>query len=239
MQPEPSLFPEGSEGLARMLAQWLDTSLFWSTMAYSFQPAGLAAIFEGSPPGMAKAFGEDRAKMRAGAARLPTATGFVQFRNALAWLEQRLAQQGKGFLLGGRPCLADFSAYHSMWFVKHQARITDAFDAAPAVAVWMERMAALGHGAPEPARMASAEAIELAARSTPQAIAPAPLVDAHKLELGQRVSVTPIDYGFDPVEGELLQATAQRVSIRRESPRAGVLNVHFPRIGFEIRGVET
>ena len=47
--------------------------------------------------------------------------------------------------------------------------------------------------------------------------------------------MTPIDYGFDPVEGELLQATAQRVTIRRQAQRAGIVHVHFPRIGFEIR----
>ncbi len=216
-----------------MLAQWVDGSLFWSTMAYSFQPAGLAAIFEGAPPGMAKAFGEDRAKMRAGSARLPTATAMVQFRNGLGWLEQRLSQ-GE-FLLGAEPCLADFSAYHSMWFVKHQARIAGAFDAAPAVLAWMERMAALGAGAPAAVKLDAAKAIEIAAQATPQPIAPAPLVDAHKLEAGQRVTVTPIDYGFDPVEGELLQATAQRVTIRRQAQRAGIVHVHFPRIGFEIR----
>jgi len=49
---------------------------------------------------------------------------------------------------------------------------------------------------------------------------------------------SPTDYAFDPVEGELLQATAQRVSIGREAPRAGVVHVHFPRIGFEIKAAE-
>jgi len=43
LQPEPSLYPEPSKGMGRTLAQWADTTLFWTAMAYNFQPAGTCA----------------------------------------------------------------------------------------------------------------------------------------------------------------------------------------------------
>ena len=42
-------------------------------------------------------------------------------------------------------------------------------------------------------------------------------------------------FGQEPTEGELLAATRTRYSIRRQDPRAGVVHVHFPRIGYTLR----
>ena len=39
-QPTPSLSPASHKGLARVLAQWADTTLFTTAMAYNFQPQG-------------------------------------------------------------------------------------------------------------------------------------------------------------------------------------------------------
>ena len=47
--------------MARTLAQWADTNLFWTAMAHNTQPAGLADMFANAPPEAAKAFGEDLA----------------------------------------------------------------------------------------------------------------------------------------------------------------------------------
>jgi carbon-monoxide dehydrogenase large subunit len=57
IQPTPTLYPESHKGLARVLAQWADTTLFWAAMAYNLQPKGAAAMFDGAPPEAAKAFG--------------------------------------------------------------------------------------------------------------------------------------------------------------------------------------
>ena len=43
------------------------------------------------------------------------------------------------------------------------------------------------------------------------------------------------DYGVDPVAGELLFAGTEELILRREDPRAGVVHVHFPRLGFRIQ----
>ena len=50
-----------------------------------------------------------------------------------------------------------------------------------------------------------------------------------------RVAVMPDDYGFDPVAGELVTATAHEVAVRRDDAELGEVVVHFPRIGFQIR----
>ena len=41
-QPTPTLYPAHNKGLARVLAQWADSTLFWTAMAWNFSPAGAA-----------------------------------------------------------------------------------------------------------------------------------------------------------------------------------------------------
>ena len=68
--PNPSLYPDSSKGLARIIAQWADSTLFWAAMAHNLSPQGAAAMFANAPPEAAKAFGADRAAMSAGMNRL-------------------------------------------------------------------------------------------------------------------------------------------------------------------------
>jgi hypothetical protein len=44
----------------------------------------------------------------------------------------------------------------------------------------------------------------------------------------------PVDTGLDPVVGELVTASADEIVVRRSDPRAGTVQVHFPRLGFQI-----
>ena len=45
LQPQPTLYPAAQKGLARVLAQWADSTLFWAAMAYNLQPKGTQALF--------------------------------------------------------------------------------------------------------------------------------------------------------------------------------------------------
>ena len=54
------------------------------------------------------------------------------------------------------------------------------------------------------------------------------------LKAGQRVTVTPDDYGKVPVAGELVTLQLQEVAVRRVDERAGEVVVHFPRIGYVV-----
>ena len=38
--PTPTLYPAHQKGVARILAQWADTTLFWAAMAYNFMSSG-------------------------------------------------------------------------------------------------------------------------------------------------------------------------------------------------------
>ena len=58
--------------------------------------------------------------------------------------------------------------------------------------------------------------------------------EPNELRAGARVTVTPDDYGFDPVEGELVTATRSEVAVSRTDPVVGRVVVHFPRIGFRV-----
>jgi hypothetical protein len=66
-----------------------------------------------------------------------------------------------------------------------------------------------------------------------------PFVDFHKLPLGSLVTIGASDYGMEPVRGELVLADANEWAIKRTDDRAGDVVVHFPRLGFQMRKVET
>jgi hypothetical protein len=58
--------------------------------------------------------------------------------------------------------------------------------------------------------------------------------DPLKLRAGERVSVSPDDYGKVPVVGELVTLELHEVAVRRDDPRVGTVVTHFPRIGYRI-----
>jgi hypothetical protein len=100
------------------------------------------------------------------------------------------------------------------------------------VVAWEERVRALGHG--ERSEITSEDALAIARDSTPAASRGVVDADAAGLRAGQRVHVTPDDYGKVPVTGDLFGLDARRVSIRRRDARAGEVVVHFPRIGYVV-----
>ena len=40
LAPLPSIYPEPGKGLSRLVAQWADSTLFWTVIPYTMQPAG-------------------------------------------------------------------------------------------------------------------------------------------------------------------------------------------------------
>ena len=68
---------------------------------------------------------------------------------------------------------------------------------------------------------------------------PAPLPDEafsepNGFQEGQNVAIAAVDYGADPVEGELVFAGSEELILRRSDDRTGVVHVHFPRVGYRI-----
>src|SRR3954465_1796892 len=44
LHPEPPLYPEVTSGIADIVAQWADTTLFWTAVPYTLQPAGFPHV---------------------------------------------------------------------------------------------------------------------------------------------------------------------------------------------------
>ncbi|WP_198969083.1 glutathione S-transferase family protein [Xylophilus sp. ASV27] len=234
-QANPTLYPARAKGMARILAQWADSTLFWAAMAYSISPKGAASLFAGAPPEAAKAFANDRGAMSVNMTRLRPADAAAAYRSYLRRLANMLEESP--FLLGDAPCVADFSVYHALWFTRSRVPVmAGILDATPGVLDWMDRMAAIGHGRPQD--LGSAEAIAIAAAATPVPVDPEPFQDEHGIALGSRVTVTAESFGPEPTEGELIAATRMHYTLRRTDERAGTVHVHFPRIGFVLRKAE-
>jgi glutathione S-transferase len=227
--PRPTLYPSGITSASRILAQWADSTLFWTAIPFTMQPAGLAQLFEGVAPEAIKAFGEDRNVFRANMPRMRPADANAAFALYLERLEETLGKQS--FFFGSAPSIADFSIYHCLWFVTRGGPVAKILESFPALQDWRARLAAFGHGTHE--KLDSGAAIAIAH----DAAAEKSLgdLDTHGLALGDRVVVAATDTGVDPIEGTLYGATKTQISIAREDPRAGLVVVHFPRLGFELR----
>ena len=235
LQPEPSLYPEPSKGMGRTLAQWADTTLFWTAMAYNLQPAGTAQVFAGAPPEAAKAFAEDRQAMRQGMPRMPAADATAAYKSYLRRMSDMLDDWP--FLLGALPSIADFAAYHPLWFTQTRTpAMAGILNATPAVLAWMDRMAGMGHASFE--KCSALEAITLAAAATPSALHDDVFQDEHGIALGSQVTIRSENFGLEPSQGELVAATRMHYTLRRTDERAGTVHVHFPRIGYSLKKVD-
>lgn len=233
-QPEPPLFPDPIKGVARIVAQWADSALFWASMGHNLGPRGAAALFANQPPEAAQAFAADRGAMSAGMTRVRPGDAASAYRGYLRRLAHMLHEQD--FLLGPAPCIADFSAYHPLWFSRRLVpAMAGILDATPAVLRWMDRMEALGHGKAQ--RFSSTEAIAVAAAAQPAPLGDEHFQDDHGIALGSRVTVAAESFGTETTEGILRAATRTHYTLEREDGRAGCLHVHFPRIGYVLREV--
>jgi len=234
LAPMPTLYPEAVKGAARIVAQWADGALFTAAMAYNFQPAGVAQVFAGAPAEGVQAFVADRAAMRGGAARMASSDAGATYKSYLRRLANML--HGQDFLLGAQPCVADFAAYHPLWFTQERTpALAGILDATPDVKAWMARMKAIGHGTP--GKCSAEEALQLAHSSTPVSVQGEVFQDEHGIALGSQVVIAADNFGLEPTQGELVAATRTRYTLRRTDERAGTVHVHFPRVGFTLKKV--
>ena len=240
VRPEPTLYPPHLKGACRIFAQWADHTLFWAAMGYNLQPKGAAHVFAKAPPDAAKAFGEDRKAMSSNLVRLRPGDATSAYRSYL----RRIANMADehDFLFGMEPCVADFAAYHGIWYTRRQVPpLADILNTTPSVIEWAERVAAIGHG--PSTHLTSADAVAMAAAAEPAPPGANLLIDSafqddHAIPLGTRVTITPESFGTEATEGELIAATRTHYSLRREDARAGLVHVHFPRIGYVLRAAQ-
>jgi hypothetical protein len=152
-----------------------------------------------------------------------------EVRAKLDFIDKQLGD-GRKFLLGDQVSLADLCVYHPIWGFGTMTAGRKVLGPMKAIASWMERIAAIGHG--KRTEMDSSEAIDTARRSQPatkEYVAPG---DPNDRKPGDRIKVFPEAYGRDPVAGELVYADTHEIALRRTDERAGELVVHFPREGY-------
>ncbi len=147
----------------------------------------------------------------------------------LADMESRL--QNRSFLFGDSPCHADFSAYHSLWFIRDLGEST-AIARFPKVLAWMDRIKAFGHGSFT--EITGETALKIAADSQPRAIPAGQQQDAL---IGQTVSIAPADYAQTATQGKLAGVFPHGWTVARTQADTGTLHVHFPRQGFSLSEV--
>ena len=234
--PAPSLYPSSVNGASRIVAQWADSQVFSAAMAYNFQPAGIADVFAGVPEEAIQAFVADRAAMRGGAPRMAIGEGTSTYKSQLRRLSDMLTE--RPYLLGDAPSIADFSAYHPIWFtLERTPSLSGILDATPLLKDWMTRMKAIGHGIHE--KMTAELALEAANQATPGDVTQMAFVNEHGIDLGSEVTITADNFGLEPTQGTLVAATKTRLILRREDQRTGVVHVHFPRNGFILKKVKS
>ena len=234
LQPEPTLYPREHAATARILAAWADQHWFAAGVGYAMQPEGFNSMFAKYSAEHRAAFIEDRKGFRKGSPRMPLHVATAMLTQYLDQFEKQFADS-RPFLLGSEATIADFSFYHPLWFVQRATAVAEFLTGWPLVLQWMQRIAAIGHGIPEP--LNSSEAIEIARNGSKATLeielaqAPGPCA------VGTNVTVAPTDTGIDPVAGELVAEYTNRWIVSRTDPRAGSVHVHFPRTGYQINAV--
>ncbi len=231
LAPAPSFFPQGDTYAVQAAAQFADTTLFWNTVPVGFQPGtGMMKIFfKDATPEYLAAFGKDRSAYRGSSRRGPAHECKAILAGLLGRIEAQLAAP---FLFGPQACYADFSLYHALWPLWLPEDLRPMLSPYPRMLAFMERMTAFGHG--KPTDISSADALLIATSSQPRPVKNPVALETNGIALGDQASVMPVDTGLDPVTGELVTASADRIVIRRTDPRAGTVQVHFPRLGYQL-----
>lgn len=225
MYPTPTLYPGGLTAAADTMNQWADRRLFWAAAPVVFEK--LAAV-------VPKEFIEDRSRMMQGAnfgdimRTAPDARN--QLRAFLEILDRQLAT--RPFLLGDSFSLADAACFHPVWFLRAEPAAFGLAQRFAHLMRWFERIDAMGYGDVRP--MDPDEALRIAKDNSPATLENVDRSDPNGLTAGTRVSVTPDDYGFDPVTGRVVVSTIHEVAIERDVAELGKIVNHFPKIGFRI-----
>jgi len=230
----PALFPEGQEFNAATLAQWADSVLFLNAVSLVFQPESMALRFAQVPKEFVQAFSKDRAQLFANGSvsRISLEQAKNEWPALMARLQQQLAREDGEFLFGAAPSVADFAVAHCLWFLRATPVTAPLVDDYSEVQAWLGKVLGVGHGSSS--ELSSEDALRIAREAEPAPVPDEIFTDPNGFQEGQQVAIAAVDYGADPVEGELVFAGAEELILRRTDDRAGVVHVHFPRIGYRI-----
>ncbi len=231
--PNPSLYPTSVYGVSRTVAAWMDNTLFSVAMAFNFGPKGAAAFFAKMPPAFATAFIEDRKAMRMGGERMNPADATSAYKIALSRINEMVATTHQGFICGALTSIADFAAYHPLWFTKNIPEISGLLHEYPNIAPWMAKVAALGSDHQH--ESSTQAALDVAKAGSSPFFSGQAYVDDHGIAIGSEVNIVAESFGPELTTGKLVAATKDRYTLERSHELCGTVRVHFPRLGFVLK----
>ena len=216
---------------ANRFAEWADSTLFRTAVGLCFQPKAVEVIAQQLGAENLEAFMKDRAELSGGQqmAAMSPQLAEASFLHYLRELEDGLRD---AFLFGKTPSIADFSLYHCLWFVSMNPVVAPLLEDFPKVQRYMQPF--IDWGQISATDSTSESALERGHTSEPELFAYGAALPTDGIAIGDAVQVTPDDYGRIPVRGTLLHLSDVTVVIRRSDPRAGEVNVYFPRTGFDV-----
>lgn len=230
--PKPPLYPETNAGLMWCLGRWADGEFFKKSIQIILGSAGDALDPEFAKDRGRLYFGPDWAEeLKQAGSTLPHLV--AQMRASFTWLDNQLAD-GRNFMMGDTPAAIDAQLYHVVWFLRGRWKQGGTFlSEFPALNRWESKVLEIGHG--NSTELTSEAAIEIASKTEPVSKSGIDENEPQTLELGALVEINPdVDGGEQPVEGKLVFADDQCVTIARQDPNVGDIQVHFPRAGYEI-----
>lgn len=223
--PEPSLFPAGNRGTANAFEIWADKTLFQSAVL---------AIFGTLGDGVDPAFVKDREALsgqpfNVAAMKALSPFALTQIKAQAALLAEQLID-GRPFLEGAKPGLADAAAYYNFWFIRTFCPgLIDRLPDVPFLDDWYDRVGAIGHGARS--ATSPSDALAVAKAANPVTL---DTLQSDASMLGKRVTLAAADYGRDPITGTFAGSTHYSLSVVRDEPELGAIAVHVPRLGYSI-----
>jgi len=234
--PAPPLFPPEARALSTLIANWAEPRAFVMMGPVRFETReDVQPLLEaGIQPGD---FLRDRAPFmapavdtrRSASVRASARDHVVAY---LTVLDDLLRAAGGVCLCGGKPSAADFSAYHTLWWLRQPPQRDALLQRFPALRAWADRLAAIGHGRFEP--MTADEALREAKAAQVEAPwKPAwPVADDERV--GQVMNLCADDYGRDVIGGMVSAMSDRHLTLTREAPGVGTVRVHFPKVGYEL-----
>lgn len=228
--PTPTLFPNGSDGLAWAFAGWTDGPVFNDAVRL---------VLGSAADDLPADFAADRGRLYMGPdwdlkqEQANTSHLAAQVRSAFGQIESRLAGSAP-YLMGDTAGLCDAVAYYLVWFVRGRWPAGPALlSEFTALERWEQSVQAIGHGTE--IAMDSQKALQIARETSPDFEAVDDTNDPQGLSPGQSVSIAPDSDGGDPeVMGTLHHHSRDTVAILRTDASVGDVCVHFPRAGYRV-----
>lgn len=223
--PEPPLFPETIDP-ANHKAMCLFADSFFHQQVRALAGTGL----------IPQPFVDDRNKVipfydidvEEGKRLTPGFLGQIQAR--MYELDKQL-EGGGPYIFGHAPAYADFSMFSKAAMFQEFPLFHSMLEQLPNLIEWINTMAEIQREEGDP--FDSKAALRVAAEAEPE-MPTNDYIDPVGLRLGDRLRITPAEWGMCPCEGDLVYLDVHEFAIRRDSEALGTIVQHLPRYNMDV-----